>query len=142
MVELITVMVIIGILALVAMPRFFSRPGYEARSSYDQTIAVLRYAQKSAIAQRRTVCVTFAPAGTPTSITLTIGATFGAACTIGLTGPDGVSPYTLINQTFVGVPASFTFDPKGKASAVSAIQISPAAAVPVITVESETGYVH
>lgn len=142
MVELISVMLIIGILAVAALPRFFDRQGYDARSSYDQTIALLRYAQKSAIAQRRTVCVTFSPAAAPTTITLTIAALFGGPCNTALNGPSGTGAYTLTGLTFVGAPASFTFNPQGQPSALPAIQISTASDVPTITVELETGYVH
>ena len=63
LIELITVMVLIGILAVAALPRFFDPNTFEARGFFDETKALLRYAQKAAIAQRRTVCVTLAGTG-------------------------------------------------------------------------------
>jgi MSHA pilin protein MshC len=57
MVELITVMILIGILGALAAPRFFDRKSFEARTFTDQTQTMLRYAQKLAIAQNRPVYV-------------------------------------------------------------------------------------
>jgi MSHA pilin protein MshC len=57
LVELITVMVLVGVLAAVAAPRFFDRRGFETRTFMDQTQFMLRYAQKLAIAQNRPVFV-------------------------------------------------------------------------------------
>jgi MSHA pilin protein MshC len=57
LVELITVMVIIGILGAVAGARFFNRTGYDATTYAEQLRAMVRYAQKIAIAQNRFVYV-------------------------------------------------------------------------------------
>lgn len=57
LVELITVMVIVGVLVAVAGPRFFERQTYDTRTFVDQTRFMLRYAQKLAIAQNRPVYV-------------------------------------------------------------------------------------
>jgi MSHA pilin protein MshC len=48
MIELIVVMIIIGILAVVAVPKFADRSDFETRGFQDETRALLRYAQKSA----------------------------------------------------------------------------------------------
>ncbi|MFL6675345.1 MAG: Tfp pilus assembly protein FimT/FimU [Massilia sp.] len=57
MVELIVVMVLIGILGAVGVSRFFDRTGFDADAFTEQTRAMLRYAQKVAIAQHRAVFV-------------------------------------------------------------------------------------
>lgn len=57
LVELITVIVLIGVLSALAAPRFFERSSYDARTFTDQTLAMLRYGQKLAIAQNRPVYV-------------------------------------------------------------------------------------
>lgn len=57
MVELIIVMVLIGILGAIAASRFFDRSGFDAEAFADQTRALLRYAQKSAIARNTPVFV-------------------------------------------------------------------------------------
>src|SRR5450759_4081551 len=59
LIELIMVMVMLGVLAVFAAPRIFNSGDFYARGFHDETLALLRYAQKSAIAQRRTVCVAF-----------------------------------------------------------------------------------
>ena len=134
--ELITVMVILGILAAVAAPRFFDRSTFDSRGFYDQVISTLRYAQKAAIAQRRFVCVAF----TANSVTLTYGPT--AACGANLTGPSGASPHSISssNASFTTIPAAFSFDALGRASAAQSITVSGYATF--ITVVAETGYVH
>lgn len=62
-VELVMVMVVIGILGAVAGDRFFSNQVFEARAYADQSKALIRYAQKLAIAQNRNVYVRSTPSG-------------------------------------------------------------------------------
>ena len=57
MVELIVVLVLIGILGAIGAARFFSRTGFDASAYAEQSAAMLRYAQKLAIAQNRPVFV-------------------------------------------------------------------------------------
>ena len=57
LVEMIATLMIVAILALVAVPRFFERQDFDARIFFDQLQAMLRYAQKIAIAQNRDVQV-------------------------------------------------------------------------------------
>ncbi|MBI4937721.1 MAG: prepilin-type N-terminal cleavage/methylation domain-containing protein [Nitrosomonadales bacterium] len=144
-VELVTIMVILGIIAAVAAPRFFGRNTFDSRSFYDQVISTLRYAQKSAIAQRRFVCVAF----TANSVTLTYdpiapSATHTvAACSANLAGPTGHVPHSVSNSTASfqgGAPATFYFDALGRASAPVSVTVN-GYATPV-TVEAETGYVY
>ena len=54
--ELVVVIVIVAILAVFAASRFSSQ-SFNTRGFTDQTLAMLRYAQKTAVSQRRTVCV-------------------------------------------------------------------------------------
>ncbi len=144
-VELITIIVIMGILAAMAAPRFFDRNVFDSRGFYDQVISTLRYAQKAAIAQHRFVCVAF----TANSVTLTTGA--DANCGTDLTGSAGpVSPppcaqntYSVCsnNASFTATPAAFNFDALGRPTpAPPSFRVSGYATS--ITVEAETGYVH
>jgi MSHA pilin protein MshC len=57
MVELVVVIVLIGILGAVAAARYFDRGGFDASAYAEQTKAMLRYAQKIAVAQHRPVFV-------------------------------------------------------------------------------------
>lgn len=57
MVELIIVVVLVGILSTLAATSFFDRSGFDAAAFADQTRAMLRYAQKAAIARNTPVFV-------------------------------------------------------------------------------------
>lgn len=142
LVELVMTMVIIGILAAVAIPRFFEADIFQSRGFADQVQAALRYAQKAAIAQRRNVCV----AMTPGDITLTIASASGtaSACDTDLVSPTGESPYKITTPaasiSLAYSSANFGFDALGGTAASQTITI--AGATNPIVVEAETGYVH
>ena len=140
LVELIVTMIVVGILAVAVIPRFADRSGFDARGFHDGVLSVLRYAQKSAVAQRRQVCVTFG-AG---SVTLRIASAWGGACNTNLAGPDGSAPYSiaaLAGSGFVAQPADFSFLPSGAASADRVINVKGMPASP-INVVAATGYVY
>lgn len=134
LVELIAVMVVIGILAVAALPRFFDRNVFEARGFLDETRALLRYAQKTAVAQRRTVCVAFAAGG----VALTIAGAAGAnACNTPLVLPN-------VPRGGAGLAASvagFQFQSTGATNQVADVTVTVAGATGVITVGAATGHV-
>jgi MSHA pilin protein MshC len=138
LVELVMTMVIIGIIAAVAVPRFFDSNVFQSRGFADQVKATLRFAQKTAIAQHRFVCVEF----TASSIKLTINTT--ASCPgSDLTSPAGQTPYTVSapsGVTLSGYTSPMYFDALGRSSAGQTISVT--GATDSITVETETGYVH
>lgn len=121
--------VILGIISAVAVPRFFDNSVFQSRGFADQVKATVRYAQKSAIAQHRFVCVVIAAS----TVTLTQGTT--SACGGALAG---YSPVTAPSGVTVS-SATFNFDALGRASAAQSIAVSGNAS---LIVESETGYVH
>ncbi|NJA88221.1 type II secretion system protein [Rhodocyclus tenuis] len=144
LVELVVTLVIVGILAALVLPRFTGRTGFEERGLRDETLAALRYAQKSAVAARRLVCVTF----TANSLSARIAANFGDAdCAAGvpLPGPGGSPLLVSANGTaaFSSYPASgLSFNPFGDASAAQSITVQGLPANLAITIEDGTGYVH
>ncbi len=144
LIELVMVLVMLGVLAVFAAPRVFNRGDFEARGFHDQTLSTLRFAQKTAIAQRRTVCVAF----TATSVTLTrASAEADSNCDTSLLGPRGEAVLQAPgNVAFTVTPAAFRFDGLGQplvgANTPAPRSIQVANATPSITVEAVTGYVH
>lgn len=144
LVELVAVILVLGILAVVAVPRMISGQAYQARGFHDGTMSALRLAQKSAIAERRTVCVAFAA----TTVSLTMRSAAGDTACAYAVGPGepglGASgaAYTVRADgavSYAAVPGNFSFSPLGQASAASTIRI---AGEDDINVVAETGYVH
>jgi MSHA pilin protein MshC len=143
LVELVVTLVVLGIIAAVAIPRFVGRDTFVSRGFYDQAAATVRYAQKIAVAQRRAifVCVN-APTAGDISVSLATGCATPIADASGtplrVTAPNGV--------TLVPSAAEFTFmSGLGQTNAQFTITInSTIAGDPArsIVVENETGYVH
>ena len=136
--------VIIGILAVVMLPKWNGGSGFDERGFRDRVVSGLRYAQKSAIASRRTVCASFS--SPPASVSFRLAA-FGAAnCAVGsaLAGPD-TNPLVVTatgKVTFAALPADVVFDAAGRPGSGVTINVSGLPAALAITVEAETGYVH
>ena len=149
--ELIIVMILIGILATVAVPRMMDMSQFSARGTRDFVGSSLRYAQKSAIAMRRNVCV----AVTATQMNITYAGTSGVdkTCAAGnaLANPGNSRPFSDASnalQTAVATPASLIFDAQGRPlSAVStpmasALTITVTGNATPLTIEPESGTVH
>lgn len=138
LVELITVLAVAAILAAVAAPRFFNRLSFEERGFYDQSVAAVRYAQRVAIAERRSVFVV-------------IGANFlllcyDAACSAGMKvrDPGAGSDYALNTPDGVTLApvSTFSFDGLGRPSLAAALTVTVGGADNrMFTVQTETGYV-
>lgn len=132
--ELVAVILVVGILAVVALPRFADRSEFETRGFQDETRALLRYAQKSAIAQRRNVCVTLA--GTGVTLTIDSNTPADGACDIALAL---ASPARGGSGLVASVP-SFKFQPLGDTDQPANVTASIAGVT--ITVDFKTGYVY
>lgn len=156
LVELVTVMIIAGILVAAIIPRFVGKNEFESRGFFDQVISTLRYAQKEAIAQHRFVCVSLPTATSPGRITLTFDAVAkssthpaptscttpleipGLAGNVGsntLTAPTGVTMTQVVNAP------PFYFDALGRPS-FGQLVLQVSGYPKTITVEAETGYVY
>jgi MSHA pilin protein MshC len=142
LVELVVILILVGILSAVAIPRLVGIGSHDTRGFYDRVASGLRYAQKQAIAKRRNVCATFSA----TSVTFSFAAAAGAGqpCDTNLAGPAGQSPYTLAPQgsgiTFTPTPTNFSFDALGRPSIGQTISIT-GDGTRTLSVEPETGYV-
>jgi MSHA pilin protein MshC len=126
LVELITVMLIVGIVAVVAVPRFFDADVFQSRGTADQIMAALRYGQKVAVAQHRSVDVIISAAATSNCGAALTGGNVGCAIS------DNVAVVPALPQTV-------TFDALGRRTAGSGTFTVGST---TITIEAETGYVH
>lgn len=129
MIELITVILIVGILGAIGAARFFDRKGYDTIEFADQAKAMLRYGQKLAIAQHRPVfvrldgasvalCFATACAAGASRVTATAGSNSGSSATLAACAndatwaceglPSGVA-YSLASG-----PSAFYFDALGR----------------------------
>ncbi|MDP4302593.1 pilus assembly FimT family protein [Leptothrix discophora] len=89
LVELIAVLVMIGVMAVVALPRWQASTQVQGQAWRDGVVATLRQARALARGHRRVVCASFDSANPPV-LRLRIAASFGAAdCSVDLPGPDG-----------------------------------------------------
>lgn len=142
LIELIMVMVILGVLAAFAAPRFFNDGGFTARGFHDETLAILRYAQKTAIAQRRAVCVNLNATGVTLRMFVANPAPASCAAATAAQAPALNPPFTPQGGTGLGAtPTSFQFTPLGGTDQAAAIAITLTDSTP-ITVQASTGYVH
>ncbi len=151
LVELVTVIALLGILAAVAGPRFFGADDFTSAFFFDDTLAAVRYAQKLSIAASCNVQVSF----TASSYTLNLqdGPTSEAGCDGAGYAQAVIHPGTRA-ATYVGTaPSGVTvsstvspllFDPLGRA--LDATETMTDAIVTVggrtINVVGETGLVY
>ncbi|MBI5007030.1 MAG: prepilin-type N-terminal cleavage/methylation domain-containing protein [Nitrosomonadales bacterium] len=124
LVELVTVIVILGVVSAVVLPRFFDNDVFESRAAADRVKSALRYGQKLAIAAHAPVTVSISAAADPECGTEVAGGVLG--CQI----EDGVT----VNRT---LPWTVTFDAMGRPGAADSITVGTTA----ISIAAETGYV-
>ena len=157
LVELVVTIMVVGIMAAVAMPRFADQQGFQSRAFYEQVQEAIAFAQKAAVAQRKSVYVT--------TTATTLQACYVAAC--GGAGYAVIDPTTkaalsLAAQDQRGVafsavtisPATtFVFDSLGRPRSAANVLLTATTTISVnstatgdinrsIIIEPETGYVH
>jgi MSHA pilin protein MshC len=149
MVELVVIIVILGVISAVILPKLDLASGLSEDARRDQVVAGLRYARQTAVSHRRLVCVTVGAS----SISLQIASANPATvCTTDLAGPDGTGVFAsdLSDGTGNSVTPAGTiyFQPDGRVSTDGAgatiasrtIRID-ASLTNVIDLLGETGYV-
>ena len=165
MVELIVVIVLIGILGTIAAGRFFERSTYDTAAWTEQVKSTLRYAQKVAVAQNRSVYVHMSPdrvavcleadaacANADARLRAPGGANSGSASTRAACGssswmcegrPAGVTMGLPGNAA--AAPGGVAFDGLGRAAMTGGfggrLEIRGDGITKTIGVEAETGYV-
>ncbi len=148
MIELISVMILIGILAAVAVARIDGLI-YREKGFHDGLKSALQFARKAAVAKRRQVCIGVAGVNVAgggsvslTVVTATPEAGVGACPSATNLNLPGGSINSVTTPTGVTLTAgtAFYFDALGRASAGGTF--SSSGGLPDIAVEQETGYVH
>lgn len=142
LVELIITMIVIGILAVVAMPRFANQLTFETRGFVDQTVATLQYARKVAVASGRNVCVSASSGGN--TLTQTMATARGwqsGSCVGGTAITNPAATWRKDAAVTYGSALSTTFGGDGSATPVPGFTVTGDNTTYTIVVES-TGYVH
>ena len=147
LIELVTVIVVLGVLSIYVMPRSFIGKDFYDKGFHDETLSYLRYAQKAAIAQRRTVCVSF----TNNSLFLKIATdSSNLTCNLEMVDANGNMPAILSARSgtaYVTRPVNFNFNalgqPVNQSNSILPTQTWRVAnTTRSIVVETDTGYVH
>ena len=145
LIELVMVIILVGILAAVAIPRMAGRSAFDERGFRDETLAAVRYAQRLAIASGCDVEVTINGGGY--QLHERAGCTSGAF-SVSVAHPTRVGGFAAAPPAGVAVGGSLTlyFDRIGRPrdagggllGAVSSVTVGSA----TLAVEPETGYAH
>lgn len=145
-VELVTVMVVIGILAAIAVPRLGQLDAFTSSAYRNEILSALHHAQKSAVSHRRLVCATV----NAQNIVLQVAQAPGdQACARAFPSPDG-TPYAshgnerAKNGPLVGIP--LYFQPSGEITTNAAGTVFAAGAIGIdgqrdIAIDGSTGHV-
>ena len=145
LVELVMVIIILGILAVVALPRL-NVSGYRELEFHDRVVGALRFAQKSAVSHRRPVRVSFPDNAYTLALEIDTdrNGSWRSLVLPGATSHKVVSSDPG-NVYFAPVPVAWQFAPDGSASDCTAragglcvVNITGTASVSVV---GATGYV-
>ncbi len=132
--ELVVVIVIVTILSALAISRIKTQ-SFDTEGFANRAIAMVRYAQKIAISQRRTVAVVVS--GNNLKLCYADAACSGGA----VREPPGTSAFSYNAPSGVSLSgSSFAFNALGKPSAGGVLTVTGDVAR-AITIEAETGYV-
>ena len=160
LIELITVMILVGILAVAAMPRFFDNT-FSERGFHDGVKAAVQHARRVAVASRRYVCVTTTGGtGAAANVAIAFDTTVPEAAVAPVAcgtmiplpaprpAPCAVNAVCAPNSVTLGTlgGASAIFDPLGRSvTAARAVQAAPLAITmtgqPSVTIQPETGWI-
>lgn len=151
LVEMVTTLIIVGIIGIFAVGRLDFNDVFEQRGVRDKVVAALQFVRKAAVAQRRYVCVV-TNGGTvsftiDTAVPENTASAFGGTCpfaqALALPVADrdcGVAGNAVCSRGHATIGGgNFQFDPQGRASATTTFTVTGQSS---ITVEGESGHVH
>lgn len=146
LIELVVVLVLVGILAVFALPKMLDRSTMEARSFGAELQSLVMHANRQAISQRKPIRVTFATNGA--SLAYVSGATLAVPVIDSSTG----APYSLTCPTKIPNCLTttgnviFNANNSGRALTSSSgplvVNIVVSGYTTQFTIENETGYIH
>ncbi len=131
--EMVVILILLGILSAVALPRFFNIDDYRTRAAYDEVAGAVRYAQKLAVASGCDVQVSFSSNSYALQQHST-DCTSGAFATI---TNHPVTSHSISGVSMSATPSSFIFDAMGRSSSAVAVTVNTES----FNVIAETGYV-
>lgn len=145
LVELVVVIALTGIMVAVAAPRFANGDIFETRGDAGLLSSTLRYAQKTAIAQRRNVYVIH-----NNVVPDTVSLCFDTACNQAVINPETAAAYVFTSSKNVDITSdnpSLGFDSLGRDIPNSTLNYKATnrknnAQSVTVTVEIDTGYIH
>ncbi len=142
------VIVLLAVLSAVAVPRLAGRSGFEARAFADEVASAVRYAQRTAIAMRRTVTIVV---GTPSrSNPCALQLCITSDCGQQVVNPATSQAFCLVPPPAVALRADgatrtgLQFDARGRPSGAQTYSVSstgPGVETRTLVVEAETGHV-
>ena len=119
LIELVVILLILGIMAAVVLPKFFNLGDYRTRAAYDEVAGAVRYAQKIAVASGCEVQVLISTSGYDLQQHST-SCTSGAFATI---TNHPVTSNTIAGVSISATPNNFIFDAMGRSSSAVAVNI-------------------
>ncbi|MBC7780052.1 MAG: prepilin-type N-terminal cleavage/methylation domain-containing protein [Proteobacteria bacterium] len=145
-VELVVVIIILGVLSAVALPRLVGRTAFESRAFADQVASAVRFAQRTAIAMRRPISVVVTTPTGPQPCALRICSS--SSCNQQVVDPATSQNFCLRPPALVALtapaPGVLSFDTRGRPGSALTLTVTstaPGDVTRTVRVEAESGYV-
>ena len=154
LVELVVVMIVVGILAVVALPRFADLNVFESAGTGDQLSALIDYARQTAVARRRMIYLGYATVPpqlcrSSSSSACVADPNCATTAAIALSAAYRQPKTTVTLGGSLGTQVCFDalgrpYDGSGPLAAQKTVTVQDktGATVKTISIEAETGYVH